>query len=196
MIQKGKARCVDSANTVCMQEYHVHLNVDDLRVLPADFLSPRLHHFHASMVCALVTHQIWTNGYHAHHRLCVYAQWFHTCILQVMYIEPSTGCLSWSHSRAFPPLVYKAQTSWWSCQNHETKKQISWRRQLFRNNAQKNLSVTSVLGLPIRDSARGSNNCVHTHAQMSAIDVTKKILFERLYLVPGMGTFGPWVNFP
>jgi len=31
---------------------------------------------------------------------------------------------------------------------------------------------------------------------MSAIDVTKKILFERLYLVPGMGTFGPWVNCP
>jgi len=31
---------------------------------------------------------------------------------------------------------------------------------------------------------------------MSAIDVTKKILFERLYLVPGMGAFGPWVNCP
>jgi len=27
------------------QEYHVHLNVDGLRVLPADFLSPCLHHF-------------------------------------------------------------------------------------------------------------------------------------------------------
>jgi len=45
MIRKGKARCVDSADTVCVQEYHVHLNVDDLRVLPADFLCPRLHHF-------------------------------------------------------------------------------------------------------------------------------------------------------
>jgi len=53
-----------------------------------------------------------------------------------------------------------------------------------------------VPGLPIRDCARGCNNCVHTRAQMSAIDVTKKILFERLYLVPGMGTFGPWVNCP
>jgi len=30
MILKGKARCVDSANTVCVQEYHVRLNVDDL----------------------------------------------------------------------------------------------------------------------------------------------------------------------
>jgi len=31
---------------------------------------------------------------------------------------------------------------------------------------------------------------------MSAIDVTAKTLFERLYLVLGMGTFGPWVNCP
>jgi len=55
---------------------------------------------------------------------------------------------------------------------------------------------TRVPGLPIRDCARGCNNCVHTRAQMSAIDVTKKILFERLYLVPGMRTFAPWVNCP
>jgi len=40
MIQKGKGRRVDSANTVCVQEYHVHSNVDDLRVLSSDFLSP------------------------------------------------------------------------------------------------------------------------------------------------------------
>jgi len=31
-----------------------------------------------------------------------------------------------------------------------------------------------VTGLPIRDCARGCNNCVHTRAQMHAIDVTKK----------------------
>jgi len=45
IIQKDKARRVDTANTVCVQEYHVHSNVDVLRVLPADFLSPRRHHF-------------------------------------------------------------------------------------------------------------------------------------------------------
>ena len=45
MIQKGKARRVDTADTVCVQEYHVHSNVDGLRVLPADFLSPSRHHF-------------------------------------------------------------------------------------------------------------------------------------------------------
>ena len=45
MIRKGKARCVGSADTVCVQKYHVYLNVGDLRVLPADFLSTRLHHF-------------------------------------------------------------------------------------------------------------------------------------------------------
>jgi len=43
MIQKGKARRVDTADTVCVQEYHVHSNVDGLRVLPADFLSPHRH---------------------------------------------------------------------------------------------------------------------------------------------------------
>jgi len=55
-----------------------------------------------------------------------------------------------------------------------------------------------VPGLPIRawDCARGYNNCGHTQLQMSAIDVTVKIILERLYLVPGIGTFGPWVNFP
>ena len=58
MIQKGKACRVDTTATVFVQEYHVHSNVIGLRVPPADFLSPRLHHFHASMVCALVTHQI------------------------------------------------------------------------------------------------------------------------------------------
>jgi len=45
MIRKGKARRVDSVNTVCVQEYHVHSNVDGLRVLTADFLPPRLHWF-------------------------------------------------------------------------------------------------------------------------------------------------------
>ena len=51
-IQKDKARLVDIADTVCVQEYHVHSNVDDLRVLSADFLSPRRHHFvHPWSVC-------------------------------------------------------------------------------------------------------------------------------------------------
>ena len=44
-IQKDKVRRVHTADTVCVQEYHVHSNVDGLRVLPADFLSPRRHHF-------------------------------------------------------------------------------------------------------------------------------------------------------
>jgi len=53
-----------------------------------------------------------------------------------------------------------------------------------------------VPGLPIRDCARGCNKREHTRTQLSAIDVTAKVFFERLYLVPGMGTFGPWVNCP
>ena len=120
-IRKSKARCVDSADTVCVQEYHVHLNVDVLQVLPADFPSPCLKSLPASMVSSLATHQIWMNGYCAHHRLRAYARWLHTCILQVMCIEPSASCLSCEHS--FPPLAYKAPTSWWSL--IETKVQIS-----------------------------------------------------------------------
>jgi len=44
MIQKDKTRRVHTADTVCVQEYHVYSNVDGLRVLPADWLSPRRHH--------------------------------------------------------------------------------------------------------------------------------------------------------
>jgi len=51
-------------------------------------------------------------------------------------------------------------------------------------------------GLPIRDCAKGCNNFCHARLQMNARDVTKKILFERLYLVAGMGTFGLRVNCP
>ena len=36
MIQKGKTRHVDTADTVCVRECHMHSNVDVLRVLPAD----------------------------------------------------------------------------------------------------------------------------------------------------------------
>ena len=75
----------------------------------------------ASMVCALATHQIWTNGYCAHHRLRAYVRWLHTCIPQVTWINPSAGCLSCEHS--FSPLASKALTSWWSLV--ETKTQIS-----------------------------------------------------------------------
>jgi len=57
-IRKDKARCVKSADMVCVQEYLVHLNVDGLRVLPADFLSPRLKSLPSSLVSALATHQI------------------------------------------------------------------------------------------------------------------------------------------
>ena len=44
-IQKDKARRVHTADTVCVQEYHVHSNVDGLRALPVNLLSARRHHF-------------------------------------------------------------------------------------------------------------------------------------------------------
>ena len=45
---------------------------------------------------------------------------------------------------------------------------------------------TWVPGLPIRDEAGGHNNCVPSRFKMSAILVTAKVMFERLYLVPGL----------
>jgi len=53
------------------------------------------------------------------------------------------------------------------------------------------LAEGRVPSLPIRDFAKGCNNCVQTRSQINTIDVTKKLLFERLYFVIGMGTFGP-----
>jgi len=51
-----------------------------------------------------------------------------------------------------------------------------------------------VPGLTIRDCARGCNNREHTRTQLSAIDVTAKVFFERLYLVLGLSPFEPRVN--
>ena len=48
----------------------------------------------------------------------------------------------------------------------------------------------------MRDCAGDCNNCGHMQLQMSAIDMTKNIFFERLYLVQRISTFGPFVNCP
>jgi len=48
----------------------------------------------------------------------------------------------------------------------------------------------------IRDCARGYNNRGHTRPQLSAIAVTRKAFFERLYLVLGLSPFEPRVNCP
>ena len=53
-----------------------------------------------------------------------------------------------------------------------------------------------VPGLPIRDCAKGYNNRGYTRLQLSAIEVTSEVFFERLYLVLGLSPFEPRVNFP
>jgi len=55
---------------------------------------------------------------------------------------------------------------------------------------------TRVPGLPIRDCARGCTNRGQSRPIMSAIDVTAKTVFERLYLVLGLCIIAPWVNCP
>jgi len=54
-----------------------------------------------------------------------------------------------------------------------------------------NLAQSRVLGLPIRDCARGCNNCSQSRPIMSAIDVTAKTFFERLYLVLRLRKIAP-----
>ena len=47
---------------------------------------------------------------------------------------------------------------------------------------------TSVPGLPVRDCAESYNSSVPRCAKVSTVDVMKKTIFERLYLVQGLGT--------
>ena len=51
--------------------------------------------------------------------------------------------------------------------------------------ARRKTVLARVPGLPIRDYAVSSNNLVQRRSKLSAIDVTAKTMFERLYLVPG-----------
>jgi len=50
--------------------------------------------------------------------------------------------------------------------------------------------------LPIRDCTRSCNNRDPWRLKLSAIDVTPKTFFERLYLVLGFRKFVPWVICP
>jgi len=65
-----------------------------------------------------------------------------------------------------------------------TKRQGRWRNEW----------VLRVPGLPIRDCEESCNCWVPRRSKMSAIDMTAKKFFEHLYLVPGLGTFGPRIN--
>jgi len=48
-----------------------------------------------------------------------------------------------------------------------------------------------VPGLPIRDCAESCDSSVQMCTTVNAIDVTENVFLERLYLVSGLGTFGP-----
>ena len=55
---------------------------------------------------------------------------------------------------------------------------------------------TSVPGLPTRDCAESCNSSVPRCAKVSTIDVMNKTIFERLYLVQGLGTLDLRVKCP
>jgi len=46
------------------------------------------------------------------------------------------------------------------------------------------------------DCARSYNSFIHKRTTVDAIRVTENVLFERFYLVLGLGTFGLWVKCP
>ena len=57
------------------------------------------------------------------------------------------------------------------------------------------IPASSAVGrLPIRDCAGSCNNCMPERLKLSAIYVTAKAIFECLYLVPGLSSFGPRVS--
>jgi len=55
---------------------------------------------------------------------------------------------------------------------------------------------TRVLGLPTKDCARDCNNHKQMCARLSAIDVTAKTFFDRLYLILWLFQIAPLVNCP
>jgi len=55
---------------------------------------------------------------------------------------------------------------------------------------------SEVTGTPYRSCTDISNNLMQKRTQASAMKVTKNIIFERMYLVSGLGTSWPWVNCP
>ena len=56
--------------------------------------------------------------------------------------------------------------------------------------------VARVPGLPIRDCAESCNSSVQMCTMINAIDVTKKVICKRLYLVSGRRTFVLSINCP
>jgi len=56
--------------------------------------------------------------------------------------------------------------------------------------------IRTVPNICIRNCADISNNLVPKGVKVSITDVKEKTIFEHLYLVPGLSTFGPWVNWP
>jgi len=99
-------------HTVCLQECLIHSNFDVPQVLSTAILVPCLKSVPASLVWSLVTHQIWTNSGCAHHKLCAYAWWLHTCTLKVILIKLPAGCLSCEHSFPPPACKFCPQPSW------------------------------------------------------------------------------------
>ena len=97
--------------------------------------------------------------------------------------------------------VQKISTSWPLIFSVSTIREVIWPSPctLLRMANWKSQSKTPprrVLWLPIRDCTGSYNNLVTRGSKVSAIDMIANAIFERLYLVPGLRQFAPFVTMP
>ena len=93
--------------------------------------------------------------------------------------EPTPFEPSWGRSLAYCTFYYTDEASRLLT---DTTKKIDTQR--FQAAAVMSMSVP---GLPIRDCAERCNSSVPRCAKVSTIEVMKKTIFERFYLVQGLG---------
>jgi len=135
----------------------------------------------------------------------------HRCVLYGPSIEPGLAAVATSHARhpsSFVCLPCFIRTHFSHGQGSIPRGSLACCTFYYTDEASRLLSVltdttqkidtqrfqvaavmgTSVPGLPIRDCTESCNSSVPRCAKVSTIDVMNKTIFERLYLVQGLGT--------
>ena len=114
----------------------------------------------------------------------------HSIVLSVflfIYLYHKRNSSQWnSYFKVVVSLFVCSSASWspWLC--------LIFRRVLFVSTK----PPTRVPLFPIRDFAGSCNSCAQMCHMSSTTNVTAVTFFERLYLVPGLRKFVPWINCP
>ena len=131
---------------------------------------------------------------HAFWMVCPLSRALQLWLLHTLDIPPSFACLPYfcrthfSHGQGSIPLGSLACCTFYYTDEAsrlltDTTHKIDTQR--FQVAA---VMGTSVPGLPVRDCAESCNSSVPRCAKVSTTDVMDKTIFERLYLVQGLGT--------